>query len=53
MRFSATKVRRRKAGPLLGEDTRAVLHELGCQDAEIDELLRAGVVAEPMRAARA
>ena len=53
MRFSATKVRRRKAGPLLGEDTRAVLHELGCQDPEIEELLRAGVVAEPQRAAKA
>jgi formyl-CoA transferase len=53
MRFSATKVRRRKAGPLLGEDTRAVLHELGCKDAEIEELLQAGVVAEPTRAAGA
>jgi formyl-CoA transferase len=52
MRFSDTKVRRRKAGPLLGEDTRAVLLELGCQDREIEELLQAGVVAEPKRAAR-
>jgi formyl-CoA transferase len=52
MRFSDTKVRRRKAGPLLGEDTRAVLLELGCQDREIEELLQAGVVAEPKRVAR-
>jgi formyl-CoA transferase len=50
MRFSATKVARRKAGPLLGEDTRAVLHELGCTEGEIDELLQSGVAAEPERA---
>jgi formyl-CoA transferase len=49
MRFSATKVARRKAGPLLGEDTRAVLHELGCTDGEIDDLLQSGVAAEPER----
>lgn len=53
MRFSDTMVSRRKAGPLLGEDTRAILHELGYQEAEIDDLLRAGVVAEPQRAASA
>jgi formyl-CoA transferase len=47
MRFSATKVARRKAGPLLGEDTRAVLHELGCTEGEIDDLLQSGVAAEP------
>jgi formyl-CoA transferase len=52
MRFSANRVRRRKAGPLLGEDTRTVLQELGCKDAEIEDLLRAGVVGEPKRAAR-
>lgn len=50
MRFSASKVRRRKAGPLLGEDTRDVLHELGCADHEIDSLLKAGVIGEPHRA---
>lgn len=49
MRFSATKVARRKAGPLLGEDTRAVLQELGCTDGELAELLQSGVVAEPQR----
>ena len=53
MRFSDTRVRRRKAGPLLGEDTRAILNELGYQEAEIDDLLRAGVVAEPQRVASA
>jgi len=50
MRFSATKVTRRKAGPLLGEDTRAVLQELGCPDGELADLLQSGVVAEPQRA---
>jgi formyl-CoA transferase len=50
MRFSATKVARRKAGPLLGEDTRTVLRELGCTDAELAALLQSGVVAEPQRA---
>jgi crotonobetainyl-CoA:carnitine CoA-transferase CaiB-like acyl-CoA transferase len=43
-------VARRKAGPLLGEDTRAVLHELGCTEGEIDDLLQSGVAAEPERA---
>ena len=50
MRFSTTKVCRRKAGPLLGEDTRDVLRELGCADHEIDSLLSAGVIGEPQRA---
>jgi formyl-CoA transferase len=50
MRFSATKVSRRKAGPLLGEDTRAVLEELGCTKAELAGLFESGVVAEPHRA---
>lgn len=50
MRFSDTKVRRRKAGPLLGEDTRDVLHELGVGDDEIEFLLSAAVIAEPQRA---
>jgi formyl-CoA transferase len=50
MRFSATKVARRKAGPLLGEDTRAVLREIGFSDGELTDLLQAGVVAEPQRA---
>jgi formyl-CoA transferase len=47
MRFSSTKVRRRKAGPLLGEDTRDVMHELGFTPSEIDELMQGGVIGEP------
>lgn len=50
MRFSETKVARRKAGPLLGEDTRAVLQELGCAEREVEDLLQSGVIAEPNRA---
>lgn len=30
--------------PKLGQDTRGVLTELGCQDAELDELMRDGVI---------
>lgn len=36
MRLSATPARRGTAGPVLGADTRAVLREAGCTDAEID-----------------
>jgi len=50
MRFSSTKVARRRAGPLLGEDTRAVLRELGFNDRELADLIQSGVVAEPQRA---
>jgi crotonobetainyl-CoA:carnitine CoA-transferase CaiB-like acyl-CoA transferase len=53
MRLSVSQVRRAQAGPLLGEDTRAVLREAGCSDAEIDALLTAGVVAEDARSRRA
>jgi formyl-CoA transferase len=47
MRFSETKVRRDRAAPLLGEDSVAVLGELGYSTAEIRELARTGVVAGP------
>jgi formyl-CoA transferase len=47
MRFMDTRARRVKAAPLLGEDTRTILGEIGCGEAEIDDLLRAGVAAEP------
>ena len=53
MRFSATPVTRTAAGPRLGEDSRTVLNDLGCTEAEIEELLQAGVVAEPQPEARA
>lgn len=47
MHFSHTKIRREKAGPLLGEDTRDLLSEVGCSEAEIEALLEAGVIAIP------
>lgn len=47
MRFSASHVRREKAGPRLGEDSRAVLGELGVGGDELEELLHDRVVAEP------
>ena len=49
MRFSTTPARQERAGPLLGEDTRAVLSELGCTAAEIDELVSMGITTEPAR----
>ncbi len=46
LRFSATPVEYTRAPPLLGGDTRALLRErLGLDDARIEELLAAGVVA--------
>lgn len=39
MRLSATPTRRDTAGPVLGADTRAVLREVGCSEAEIEELV--------------
>ncbi len=45
MRFSKTPVRRDNAGPRLGQDTVAVLAELGYGRAESDDLVARGVVA--------
>jgi crotonobetainyl-CoA:carnitine CoA-transferase CaiB-like acyl-CoA transferase len=50
MRFSKTATRRRKAGPRLGEDTAAVLSELGYREAEITDLLGRKVAGTPARA---
>jgi crotonobetainyl-CoA:carnitine CoA-transferase CaiB-like acyl-CoA transferase len=47
MRFSDTKVRRDRAAPLLGEDSVALLGELGYSKAEIRDLAQAGVIAGP------
>jgi crotonobetainyl-CoA:carnitine CoA-transferase CaiB-like acyl-CoA transferase len=51
MRFSATPVRREKAGPMLGEDTADLLNELGFNPAESDDLLRRRVVGAPHKTA--
>jgi crotonobetainyl-CoA:carnitine CoA-transferase CaiB-like acyl-CoA transferase len=47
MRFSSSKVRRAKAGPLFGEDTEAILGELGYSAEQVDQLLDEGVVKTP------
>jgi formyl-CoA transferase len=44
MRFSSTPVRRDKAGPLLGEDSAALLAELGYGLAEVTNLIEKRVV---------
>jgi crotonobetainyl-CoA:carnitine CoA-transferase CaiB-like acyl-CoA transferase len=44
MRFSRTPVRRGSAGPMLGEDSAAVLAELGYEPAEVESLARIRVI---------
>lgn len=48
MRFSDTPVRRGPAGPRLGDHTREQLAELGYGPAEVDRLIAAGVIGEPV-----
>ena len=50
MRFSQTPVRREKAGPLLGEDSSALLAELGYGPAEIEALFDQRVARGPAQA---
>jgi formyl-CoA transferase len=50
MRFSQTPVRREKAGPLLGEDSSALLAELGYGPAEIEVLFERRVARKPEQA---
>ena len=47
MRFSRTPARRDKAGPLLGEDSAAVLAELGYDAAAVRSMLEQKVVGAP------
>ena len=47
MRFSDTPVHMHRAGPMLGEDTAAVLRELGLTADEIASLGERGIVASP------
>jgi len=47
MRFSQTPVRREKAGPLLGEDSIALLSELGYKPAQIETMLSRRVAGGP------
>jgi formyl-CoA transferase len=52
MRFSRTPARREKAGPLFGEDTEAILRELGYASSDVDRLVEAGIVKGPAQWAR-
>jgi crotonobetainyl-CoA:carnitine CoA-transferase CaiB-like acyl-CoA transferase len=52
MRFSETPVRRVKAGPRFGEDSKAVLQELGYTEAEIQGLVEKGVIRTPAQEPR-
>ena len=52
MRFSETPTRREKAGPRFGEDSEAVLRELGYAEAEVRELVAAGVIKTPAQEPR-
>ncbi|HKW69083.1 MAG TPA: CoA transferase [Candidatus Dormibacteraeota bacterium] len=47
MRFSATPVRRGNAGPLLGEDSAAILEELGYGQPDVARMLEQHVVGVP------
>jgi crotonobetainyl-CoA:carnitine CoA-transferase CaiB-like acyl-CoA transferase len=51
--LSATPVRVDRPAPLFGEHTREVLRECDFSEAEIDELLREGIIAEVQRTAAA
>ncbi|HSR26511.1 MAG TPA: CoA transferase [Candidatus Eisenbacteria bacterium] len=52
MRFSDTPTRRDRAGPRFGEDSEAVLRELGYGPAEVTALVSAGVVKTPAQQVR-
>ena len=47
MRLSRTPERRDAAGPVLGADTRSALLAVGYSSSDVDDLLAAGVAAEP------
>lgn len=49
MRFSRTPARRDRAAPLLGEDSAAVLAELGYGPAQVKSMVEQHVVGEPRR----
>ena len=51
LRFESSRPSFDRAGPLLGEHTRAVLAEAGCDDAQVARLLSAGVAVEAGAAA--
>jgi formyl-CoA transferase len=52
MRFSKSKTRREKAGPLFGEDSEAILRQLGYDDGRIAALLEQEVIKGPKQWAK-
>ncbi len=52
MRFSDTPARRERAGPLFGEDSEAVLRELGYGEEEVRSLVARAVVKTPAQEPR-
>jgi crotonobetainyl-CoA:carnitine CoA-transferase CaiB-like acyl-CoA transferase len=46
LRFGSSRADFRRAGPLLGEHTREILAQAGCDAAEIERLVAAGVATE-------
>jgi formyl-CoA transferase len=52
MRFSRSKTRRDKAGPLFGEDGEAILRELGYDDSRVARLLEEEVIKGPKQWAK-
>jgi formyl-CoA transferase len=52
LRFDLSKTSFGRAGPLLGEHTRDLLAEAGCDAAQIEQLIGAGVAVEARSAAR-
>ena len=52
MRFSETPTRRDKAGPRFGEDSEAVLRDLGYDDDEVRALVGRGVIKTPAQEPR-
>jgi crotonobetainyl-CoA:carnitine CoA-transferase CaiB-like acyl-CoA transferase len=47
LRFSADPIQHRRTAPMFGQQTRAILSEIGCTDSEIRRLLGAQVVEGP------
>jgi crotonobetainyl-CoA:carnitine CoA-transferase CaiB-like acyl-CoA transferase len=45
LRLERTPVRHRRAGPRLGEHSAEVLREIGCSDADVDQLASEGIIA--------
>jgi crotonobetainyl-CoA:carnitine CoA-transferase CaiB-like acyl-CoA transferase len=52
MRFSESPTRRDRAGPLFGEDSEAVIRDLGYDQEEVEALVSEGVIKTPAQEPR-